>query len=314
VREFARTIFVYGRKSTPSKFEQKLRRLSGQISKGLQDFSDSWGKFMRQLKLTEAEQQVLRKDGQVNLRASKPTDLYRIGSLVTYVNDGVCLDLGSACRICVGHNCCDNPVILSPIELYDIVTATGQSPSEFCEFVPAPAYVQANRDFHEIYFKIDKGVVVTRVTGDEHCYLNTDHGCALAEQYRPATCKVFPFNFESKRALWDAGIKDPSMVQFYWPIYTEEDEELCYFIETFSWKNIYQLGFDFLFEVMHNDPNDVRLSAWKFLTSIPFWNATIFPLIKPGDDVERVFALIKDQYDERAIFGKLLDEIREEWD
>ncbi|HMF31204.1 MAG TPA: hypothetical protein VKK79_07310, partial [Candidatus Lokiarchaeia archaeon] len=63
---------------------------------------------MRQLKLKEVEQKILLKDGQVKLSASKSTDLYRAGNKVTYVNHRVCLDLGSACRICKGHNCCDN--------------------------------------------------------------------------------------------------------------------------------------------------------------------------------------------------------------
>jgi hypothetical protein len=44
--------------------------------------------------------------------------------------------------------------MLSPLELLDIATATGRAPSEFCEFIRAPDYVQANHAFHEVFFNI----------------------------------------------------------------------------------------------------------------------------------------------------------------
>lgn len=271
---------------------------------------------MDRLKVKEAELKILAKDGQVKLRAAKPTNLYRFNDKILFVKNRTCVDLAAACRICRG-GCCENTVILSPLEMREIALHTGKKPSEFCSFIPTPDYVQELRDYYEVYFQTDKGVIclLTSKTGpdDERCNLCTKTGCLLPEEKKPSTCKVFPFNYESTQALWDAGIINPSIIQFFIPDYERDNRDSCLFIDAFTKKPVFAKGYDFLFKTMKNDPADVRFAAWKFLKSVAFWNDVIYPLIEPGSDVDTIYDLIDTHYDEQAIYGKSLEEARQEW-
>ncbi|HMF33842.1 MAG TPA: hypothetical protein VKK79_20620 [Candidatus Lokiarchaeia archaeon] len=271
---------------------------------------------MDQLKLKPEEQKILARDGQVKLFATKPTNLYRFEDKLLYCNRKICVDLGSACRICKG-NCCENTVILSPLEMYEIANHTDQKPSEFCSLVPVPDYVQELKDYHDVYFNVDKGVICLFIGNpgaeEERCNLCTPTGCTLPEEKKPSTCKVFPFNYESTNAMWEAGIKDPSVIEFYIPEFNKENRDFCLFIEMFTKKPVFAKGYDFLLKAMKNDPADVRFSAWKFLRGIQFWNDVIYPLIEDGDDVDKIYDLIQANYDEVAIYGKSLEDARREW-
>jgi Fe-S-cluster containining protein len=269
---------------------------------------------MEPLSLTEDEQAALAAGGQVTLGAPVPANLYSAGDTVVFAEGTQCMEVKAACSLCKGV-CCRQKVIVTPLEMWDIVQHTGKAPCEFCELVPAPDYVRALKDYQDVYFQIDKGVLLLApwVRGARNCVFGSPTGCVLPQSVKPSTCRVFPFNYRSNAQVWAAGVAAPTAVEYYWPGFPAREDRPCLLVKMYLHEPVRQHPLATLFEIMNTDYREVTFGCWKALRSIPFWNDIIYPRLRPGDGVAEVYALVQKNYDEVAIYGQSLAYARRAW-
>ncbi|HMF29839.1 MAG TPA: hypothetical protein VKK79_00380 [Candidatus Lokiarchaeia archaeon] len=265
---------------------------------------------MQEIQVDPDEANMLGQNGIVILRADYPADLYRTGEKVIFADGHSCIDIGSACRIC-GGKCCNQNVILSPLEVVEIADYLGAPASKFCGLKPAPDYAENMRSFFANYFRVDKGLLCTKLKDSGDCVFETETGCALPAKVKPATCRLFPLNFEYDGPdLWEPGT-GPSAVDFYMADYSDY-ETACFLVTSFEKVDLDQVEMKTLFDAMGVDFRAMQLACWKFAKSIPFWNDAVYPRID-GQEVDDILELIRAVYDERAIFGRLLADIEAGW-
>ena len=246
----------------------------------------------------------------VTLQESHPVGLYRAGEKIVFVEGDSCIDIANACSIC-GGQCCAQHVILSPLEVMEISDYTGLPSHEFCELVPAPWYAEAMRAYFGNYFFLDKGILATKLMPEERCVFVTETGCKLPHYVKPATCRLFPLNFEyDGDALLEEGA-DPSVVELYFADYSSYDSG-CLLVTSFEKVDPDNMPMDDLCEAMAVEYRPMQLAAWKLAKSIAFWNEKVYPYID-GLDADGVLEVIRSAYDEQAIYGRILAELEAEW-